>query len=44
MYKPQKQACGLAIWGIAAVCGPVLGPLVGGFTAKPKDRRGLYGS
>jgi len=31
MYRPQKQAYGLAIWGIGAVCGPVLGPLVGGF-------------
>ncbi|OCK86379.1 benomyl/methotrexate resistance protein [Lepidopterella palustris CBS 459.81] len=34
MYKPSKQAYGLAIWGIAAVCGPVLGPLVGGFAAQ----------
>lgn len=29
MYRPQKQAYGLAVWGIGAVCGPVLGPLVG---------------
>lgn len=25
MYRPQKQAYGLAVWGIGAVCGPVLG-------------------
>ncbi|KAF2622136.1 multidrug resistance protein-like protein [Macroventuria anomochaeta] len=31
MYRPQKQAYGLAVWGIGAVCGPVLGPLIGGF-------------
>ncbi|PVI02030.1 MFS general substrate transporter [Periconia macrospinosa] len=34
MYRPQKQAYGLAIWGIGAVCGPVLGPLVGGFAVQ----------
>jgi DHA1 family multidrug resistance protein-like MFS transporter len=34
MYRPQKQAYGLAIWGIGAICGPVLGPLVGGFAAQ----------
>jgi len=36
MYRPQKQAYGLAIWGIGAVCGPVLGPLVGGFAVMAK--------
>jgi len=34
MYRPQKQAYGLAVWGIGAVCGPVLGPLVGGFAVQ----------
>ena len=34
MYKPSKQAYGLSIWGIGAVCGPCLGPLVGGFAAQ----------
>lgn len=29
MYTPRKQAYGLSIWGISAVCGPVLGPLIG---------------
>jgi DHA1 family multidrug resistance protein-like MFS transporter len=32
MYRPQKQAYGLAVWGIGAVCGPVLGPLVGRYS------------
>ncbi|KAL6708500.1 GTPase-activating protein [Coniothyrium glycines] len=36
MYRPKKQAYGLAIWGIGAVCGPVLGPLVGGFAVEAK--------
>ncbi|CBX92571.1 hypothetical protein IAQ61_006040 [Plenodomus lingam] len=36
MYRPKKQAYGLAIWGIGAVCGPVLGPLVGGFAVMSK--------
>ncbi|KAF2472291.1 benomyl/methotrexate resistance protein [Lindgomyces ingoldianus] len=37
MYRPRKQAYGLGVWGIAAVCGPVLGPLVGGFAAQAKN-------
>ena len=36
MFRPSKRAYGIAIWGIAAVCGPVLGPLVGGFAAQYK--------
>ncbi|KAL8744451.1 MAG: hypothetical protein Q9190_003302 [Brigantiaea leucoxantha] len=36
MYRPSKRAYGIAVWGIAAVCGPVLGPLVGGFAAQAK--------
>jgi DHA1 family multidrug resistance protein-like MFS transporter len=36
MYKPSKRAYGIGIWGIAAVCGPVLGPFVGGFAAEAK--------
>lgn len=34
MYTPKKQAYGLGVWGIGAVCGPVLGPLIGGFAAQ----------
>lgn len=36
MYKPSKRAYAIGIWGAAAVCGPVLGPLVGGFAAEAK--------
>lgn len=36
MYKPSKRAYAIGIWGMAAVCGPVLGPLVGGFAAQHK--------
>ncbi|TBU42457.1 MFS general substrate transporter [Dichomitus squalens] len=31
MFEPKKRAYGIGIWGIAAVCGPTLGPLIGGF-------------
>ena len=34
MFAPNKRAYGIGIWGIAAVCGPVLGPLVGGFAVQ----------
>lgn len=36
IYSPSKRAYGIAVWGAAAVCGPVLGPLVGGFAAEAK--------
>ncbi|KAF2495965.1 benomyl/methotrexate resistance protein [Lophium mytilinum] len=39
MYRPQKQAYGLGLWGISAVCGPVLGPLVGGFAVEAEGWR-----
>lgn len=34
MYAPNKQAYAISVWGIAAICGPALGPLVGGFAAE----------
>ena len=34
MYAPKKQVYGIAVWGIAAVCGPTMGPLVGGFASE----------
>lgn len=36
IYSPSKRAYGIGVWGAAAVCGPVLGPLVGGFAAEVK--------
>ncbi|PYI11074.1 MFS general substrate transporter [Aspergillus sclerotiicarbonarius CBS 121057] len=36
MFRPSKRAYGIGIWGISAVCGPVVGPLVGGFAAQAK--------
>ncbi|KAJ4397803.1 GTPase-activating protein [Gnomoniopsis smithogilvyi] len=36
MYTPAKRTYGLAVWGIGAVCGPTLGPLVGGFAVEAK--------
>ncbi|KAH9892942.1 MFS transporter [Xylariomycetidae sp. FL2044] len=39
MYSPAKRTYGLAVWGIGAVCGPTLGPLVGGFAAEAEGWR-----
>lgn len=36
MYTPAKRTYGMAVWGIGAVCGPTMGPLVGGFAAESK--------
>jgi len=40
MYTPKYRAHGIAIWGLAAVCGPILGPLMGGFIVDWRDRLG----
>lgn len=34
MYRPAKRAYAMSIWGISAICGPTLGPLVGGFAVQ----------
>lgn len=34
MYQPSKRAYPFAFYGVANVCGPVIGPLVGGFAAQ----------
>lgn len=34
LYTPQNRALALGLWGVASVCGPVLGPLIGGFAAQ----------
>ncbi|KAK3943234.1 putative caffeine resistance protein 5 [Diplogelasinospora grovesii] len=39
MYTPAKRTYGLALWGVGAVCGPTLGPLVGGFAAEHEGFR-----
>lgn len=36
MYSPAKRTYGIAVWGVGAVSGPTLGPLVGGFAAEAK--------
>lgn len=33
MYRPKYRAFSIGIWGAAAVCGPTMGPLVGGWAA-----------
>jgi len=39
MYVPRKRAYAMAVWGISAICGPTLGPLVGGFAAQHEGWR-----
>ncbi|EMD00944.1 hypothetical protein BAUCODRAFT_29322 [Baudoinia panamericana UAMH 10762] len=34
MYPPAKRAYAMSVWGVAAVCGPTLGPLVSGFAVQ----------
>ncbi|KZT53725.1 MFS general substrate transporter [Calocera cornea HHB12733] len=34
MFGPAHRPYAIGIWGLAAVCGPVLGPLVGGFASE----------
>lgn len=36
MYTPAKRTYGIAVWGIGAVMGPTMGPLVGGFAAQAR--------
>ncbi|KAG9005773.1 hypothetical protein FRB94_001185 [Tulasnella sp. JGI-2019a] len=33
IYQPQHLPYALSLWAVGAVCGPVLGPIVGGFAA-----------
>lgn len=34
IFTPRKRGLAIGIWGIAAIFGPVIGPLVGGFAAQ----------
>lgn len=34
IWNPKKRAYAMSIWGIAAICGPTLGPLIGGFAVQ----------
>jgi DHA1 family multidrug resistance protein-like MFS transporter len=38
MYSPRKKAYAISVWGIAAISGPVMGPLVGSFAAMFKGK------
>lgn len=34
MYLPKTRTYAIAVWGVGAVCGPTLGPVVGGFAVE----------
>lgn len=36
MYSAKTRTYGIAVWGVGAVCGPTLGPLVAGFAVEKK--------
>lgn len=36
MWPPQGRVVVIGVWGVAAMCGPVLGPLVGSFASQAK--------
>ena len=39
MYAPKKRAYAISIWGMAAILGPTMGPLVGGFAVENETWR-----
>ncbi|KAI0129777.1 major facilitator superfamily domain-containing protein [Xylariales sp. AK1849] len=39
MYIGARAAYGIAIWGAFGICGPVFGPIIGGFVAAAKGWR-----
>ncbi|KAF2722584.1 MFS general substrate transporter [Polychaeton citri CBS 116435] len=41
MYTPAKRAYAMSIWGVSAICGPVLGPVVGGFAVEYGGTNGV---
>ena len=40
LYAPRNRPLAIGVWGLSAVCGPVLGPLIGGFAAQSFGREG----
>lgn len=42
MYTPSKRAYAISIWGVAAVCGPALGPLIGGYVSEYGPINGTF--
>lgn len=34
LYRPSKRAYAISVWGVAAVCGPALGPVIGGYVTE----------
>jgi DHA1 family multidrug resistance protein-like MFS transporter len=44
MYAPKQRAYGISTWGVAAMCGLTMGPLVADSLRKPKVGHGRSGS
>ena len=41
IWSPAKRAYAMSIWGIAAICGPTLGPVIGGFAVQYGGTNGV---
>lgn len=41
IWSPAKRAYAMSIWGIFAICGPTLGPLIGGFAVQYGGTNGV---
>lgn len=41
IWSPAKRAYAMSIWGVAAICGPTLGPLIGGFAVQYGGTNGV---
>jgi DHA1 family multidrug resistance protein-like MFS transporter len=37
IWDPKARAYAIGMWGAVAICGPTLGPLIGGFAVMEKD-------
>jgi DHA1 family multidrug resistance protein-like MFS transporter len=36
LFRPKHLAYAIGVWGCGAICGPIFGPLLGGFTFQAK--------
>ena len=42
LYPPEKRGCGMAIWGMGVMVGPILGPTLGGYLTDVYNWRWVF--